>query len=199
MSIGVIILLIAIIYCIAFWIIPILIEKKLKNSEKEGQFMFAAVVIGFVLFFVAYMIIVPMQEPGKEKWLNSVTFLRVFWKIFACGFLSVGSLLVALGVPAGIFHLFLFKKKENSNWKTLNKEEAMKSLEEIFADGKYNKMEKIAQNAPLPYIRIAAVKKLRTIDELENCLRYERDENVRKEIEIAISMKKMYLSQFNFK
>ena len=100
MSIGVIILIIAFVYYLVFWVMLGLKDKtqqtdwntiNFDNMENRSCIIAA---IGFVLLFIAYIMIIPTPKPGYDKWLNSVLFLRLFWKIFGCLFVSVASLIV---------------------------------------------------------------------------------------------------------
>lgn len=211
MSIGLIILTIACVYCIILRVTTNLKKTSPKGiSEKShkriDQKNFILNAIGAVLIFIAYMIIIPTPKAGTDRWFNSVLVLRLFWKTF-------GSLLAASGsffITVGIGLLFGKKnKKKKLNWKSTDVAEAMQAFNEIYENeikkinvdkkihganlhegfyGRYsNKMEQIAKNAPLAEIRIAAIQKLRNKNQLESCLNYEKDEKVRKAIEEEIA------------
>ena len=214
MSIGVIVLLVACVYVIVFGII---IKSLTHTSVKSEKIHFAIYAFGVVLFFIAYLIIIPTPKAGNDRWFNSVLFLRLFWKTFGSLFATAASFIITMCIGAGIGSIFnkeekLSKKKRQLGWKSLDKEEAMIAFEELYSfeikkvkkaidslnitnahEGYYgrhnNKMEQVAKSAPLADIRIAAIKKLRNKNQLESCLNYERDENVRKAIEIEISKK----------
>ena len=218
MFIGVIVLLITCVYLVIFAFIEGIKDKpQTDNRKNEGlNRSFIIVAFGVVLLFVAYMMIIPTPKPGNDRWFNSVSFLRYFWKTFGSGFAAVGSFLITMLIGGGVGSLFnkeqrLSSKKRRLGWKSLNKEEALSAFKELHAfeiskvicatasvpnahEGYYgrynNKMEQVAKYAPLAVVRIAAVQKLRSKSQLESCLTYERDDEVRKAIEIAISKKK---------
>ena len=212
MSIGVIILLITCGYSVVIAFILRIKDKPQtgKRKKKEGfNRSFIIIASGVVLLFVAYMMIIPTPKPGNERWFNSVSLLRYFWKTFGSLFVAVCTFGITMLIGAGIGTLFNREQRSNSKkkrlgWKSLSKEEALSAFEELYTyeirkvniatanipnahEGYYgrynNKMEQVAKYAPLAVVRIAAVQKLRSKYQLESCLSYERDDEVRKAIE----------------
>ena len=186
-------------------------EKKQKDEIRN----FIIDAFGVALLFVAYMMIIPTPRPGTDRWLNSVSFLRYFWKTLGSLFVAVASFGVTMLIGMGVGSLFnkkekLNRKKRRTGWKSLDKEEALSAFNELYTFeigkvnaatannasahegyyGRYNKkIEQVAKYAPLADIRIAAIQKLRNKYQLESCLNLEKDENVRRAIEIAIITK----------
>ena len=218
MSIGVIVLLAACAYSVVFAIIIGLREKPQTDMGKKqegGNKSFIIIVFGAVLFLIAYMMIIPVPKSGTDRWFNSVLILRYFWKTLGSLFAAGASFGVSMLLGLGIGSLLnkkkkIYRRKRQSGWKSLNKEEALSAFDELYRfeigkvniatantanthEGYYgrfnNKMEQVARYATLADIRIAAIQKLRNKHQLESCLNYEKDENVRKEIKLAISKK----------
>ena len=220
MSTGVAILLIACVYVIMLGIMSGLkndSKAHMRFNQQKGykDKYFIAFAFGAVLFIVAYMIIIPVPEPGTDRWFNSVLILRLFWKVFGSLFAASGSFMIAMFIGGGIGTLFnkketADKKKRKLGWKSLDKDEALAAFNELYIFeknkveitltaqnvtnahegyyGRYNsKIEQVVREAPLADVRIAAVQKLRGKNQLESVLSIEKDESVRKAIKMEIT------------
>jgi len=220
MFIGVAVLFAACVYVIIFRIISALKEnsqtrKNEKHRKERVDKNFIVLAFGVVLFIVAYVIIVPVPEPGTVKWWNSTLFLRLFWKVFGSLFAASGSFIIASLIGIGIGTLFnkrekASRRKRKFGWRSLEKDEALAAFNELYSfekrkveiiitsqnvtnahEGYYgrfdNKIEQVAKMAPLAEVRSAAIQKLRRKNLLESFLSVEKDESVRKTIEIEIA------------
>ena len=191
-------------------------ERKTRQEGVDKRVIIG--IFGGILLFIAYMIIIPTPKPGSDRWLNSVLVLRLFWKTLGSLLATVGTYGVAALIGTGISALFgkkerTSKKTRQIGWKSLDRTEALEAFNELYEFeykkvqfaltagnvtnahegwyGRYNnKMEQVAKSAPLAEIRIAAIQKLRNTNQLMLCLNSERDDNVRKVIELEISKKR---------
>ena len=110
MSIGVIILSIACVYLFVFAVILGLRKNPHTGTEKKQKDEIRNFIIdafGVALLFVAFMMIIPTPRPGTDRWLNSVSFLRYFWKTLGSLFVAVASFGVTTLIGMGIGSLFI--------------------------------------------------------------------------------------------
>jgi len=148
MSIGVIVLLVALAYVIVVGIIAGLKKDSQtrtngKNVKKNIDKIFIARAIGVLFLIIAYMLIIPVPKPGRDRWFNSVLFLRLFWKMLGTLFAASGSFIITMMIGTGIGTLFnkqekANRKKRSLGWKSLEKDEALSAFNELnnFEKGK---------------------------------------------------------------